>query len=239
MSGEEDFLKRWSRRKREAAEVAKSEPPEAEAGDAKSSAAPENGVAADKSADKPQAEFDPASLPPIESITAVSDITAFLRAGVPVELTRAALRRVWTADPAIRDFVGLAENAWDFTDPNAMPGFGPLESTEEVRNMIARIVDGIGKAAQPDAGEASRTSAKVSQNLNDSSVISAANAEGEDTPAAASLSDRGSEIPAEVMENQVLLHSNKEDAAMQRDDAEAAEKPNQMTRRGHGGALPQ
>ncbi len=97
---------------------------------------------------KPKSEFDPATLPPIESITALSDITAFLRAGVPADLTRAALRRVWTADPAIRDFVGLAENAWDFTDPDAMPGFGPLESTDEVRRMIAQVVDRVGETCQ-------------------------------------------------------------------------------------------
>jgi uncharacterized protein DUF3306 len=235
---DEDFLKRWSRRKREAAEVAKPEPPKAEARDAESRAAPENGVAADKSADKPQAEFDPATLPPIESITAVSDITAFLRAGVPAELTRAALRRVWTADPSIRDFVGLAENAWDFTDPHAMPGFGPLESTEEVRTMIARLVDSIGKAAQPNAGETLEASAKGSENLNDASVISTADTR-EHAPSRVSISDQGGEIPVESLENQVLLHSNKEDVAAQRDDAEAAEKPKQLSRRGHGGALPQ
>jgi hypothetical protein len=238
MSGEEDFLKRWSRRKREAAEVAKSEPPAAEAGDAESSAAPENGVASDKIADKPQAEFDPASLPPIESITAVSDITAFLRAGVPVELTRAALRRVWTADPAIRDFVGLAENAWDFTDPNAMPGFGPLESTEEVQRMISRIVDSIGKAAKPDAGEAPDASTKASRNISDSSAISADAADVQ-APLVAANPDQSGESPAETLGDPVLLHSNKEDDATQHDDVEAAEKPKQLSRRGHGGALPQ
>ena len=37
------------------------------------------------------------------SITAATDIRAFLAPGVPAELTRAALRRAWTADPAIRD----------------------------------------------------------------------------------------------------------------------------------------
>ena len=26
---------------------------------------------------------------------------------------------------------GLAENAWDFNDPNAMPGFGPLDYSAE------------------------------------------------------------------------------------------------------------
>ena len=55
--------------------------------------------------------FDPASLPTIESIGAESNIRAFLEAGVPGDLARAALRRVWSLDPAIRDFVGLSENS--------------------------------------------------------------------------------------------------------------------------------
>src|SRR5215210_2969685 len=155
---EEDFLKRWSRRKREVAEAEKPVAPVA-AGDERAPAA----APSVEGADNPEPEFDPATLPPIESITAVSDITAFLRAGVPVELTRAALRRVWTADPAIRDFVGLAENAWDFTDPNAMPGFGPLESTDEVRRMIAQVVDQIGEAARPATEEALPENAQVAE----------------------------------------------------------------------------
>ena len=68
--------------------------------------------------------FDLASLPPIDSIGANTDIAAFLRPGVPMELTRAALRRAWTSDPAIRDFVGLVENGWDFNNPDAVSGFG-------------------------------------------------------------------------------------------------------------------
>ena len=74
----------------------------------------------------PKPEFDLASLPSLDSITAATDIRAFLAPGVPKELARAALRRAWSADPAIRDFKGLAENDWDFTDPTAMPGFGAL-----------------------------------------------------------------------------------------------------------------
>ena len=101
----------------------------------------------------------------------MTDVTAFLQAGVPADLTRAALRRVWTADPAIRDFVGLAENAWDFTDPDAMPGFGPLEATDEVRRMIAEVVRQIGQAAQPDATRRQlQGSVEVAENSNDSSV---------------------------------------------------------------------
>jgi hypothetical protein len=69
---------------------------------------------------------------------------------VPAELTCAALRRAWAADPKIRDFVGLAENAWDFNAAGAMPGFGPLEMTEELRRRIAQLLG--DQTAAKDAG---------------------------------------------------------------------------------------
>jgi hypothetical protein len=67
-----------------------------------------------------------ANLPPIGSIGAGSDIRPFLAPGVPAHLTRAALRRAWSTDPAIRDFIGLSENSWDFNAPDGVPGFGSL-----------------------------------------------------------------------------------------------------------------
>jgi Protein of unknown function (DUF3306) len=79
-------------------------------------------------------------LPPLESITAQTDIRPFLAPGVPVELARAALRRVWAADPAIRDHIGLAENSWDFNAPGSIPGFGPLEITDAVNQAVNAIV---------------------------------------------------------------------------------------------------
>jgi len=232
---EDDFLKRWSRRKREVAEAEKPAPAKAET---REQAPPPEHAASDEPAKESEGEFDPATLPPIESITALSDITAFLRAGVPEELTRAALRRVWTADPAIRDFVGLAENAWDFTDPNAMPGFGPLESTDEVRRMIARIVDSIGEAVKPPASEAQPDIAGVSQNLNDSNVISSSNEEERTPQQVVSAQDQAVGDPAEILGNQVLLRGNKEDVAMQRDATEGPEKSKQLSQRQHGSALP-
>ena len=87
--------------------------------------------------------FDLASLPSIESITAHTDIAAFLQTGVPAELTRLALRRAWAADPAIRDFIGIAENQWDFNDPNAIPGFGPLDPADNVADLVARMSKGL------------------------------------------------------------------------------------------------
>ena len=86
-----------------------------------------------------QEPFDSASLPSIDSITADTDIVSFLKSGVPTELTRAALRRAWTSDPAIRDFIGIAENQWDFNDPNGISGFGRLDATESGVIFLAQV----------------------------------------------------------------------------------------------------
>src|SRR6266853_5171341 len=140
---DQEFLARWSRRKQEArsgnAAPAPAEPMQAH------EPTPPSGTAEIP----PNPDPDLSSLPPIESIDAANDITAFLRKGIPQELSRAALRRAWSADPAIRDFIGLAENAWDFNDPNAMPGFGPLDCSEaELGDLGDRIVGGVRRAAE-------------------------------------------------------------------------------------------
>jgi uncharacterized protein DUF3306 len=150
MSDPESFALRWSRLKRATAKE-QQEAASAQPVPRRAEAAPTVETAAgaqagiDRTDELSEAPFDPTSLPSIDSITAGSDIKAFLQAGVPKDLTRAALRRAWTTDPAIRDFIGLAENQWDFTDPTAMPGFGPLEATDDVRQLVAqamgRLVD--------------------------------------------------------------------------------------------------
>jgi hypothetical protein len=96
----------------------------------------------------PAAVFDVATLPPIESIVADSDIRPFLALGVPAELTRAALRSAWAADPAIRDFVGIAESQWDFNDPAAIPGFGPLGVAEYARALETRALASLNSAVE-------------------------------------------------------------------------------------------
>src|SRR5262245_8604527 len=144
---DEEFLKRWSRRKQEAkqekaAEQAPSPPGQTAA------ASPETAEVAS------EPEIDLSKLPSIDSITAATDITEFLRKGIPAELSRAALRRAWATDPTIRDFVGLAENAWDFTDPNAIPGFGALQSTpEQIGAMVERVIGGARETAEKLASE--------------------------------------------------------------------------------------
>ena len=153
MSDPERFVERWSRLKRKSVKKkheAEPAPSDRHPAAATAAVAEQEGQDAAPNAGKAAAAvFDPATLPPIESITAGSDIRAFLQSGVPAELTKAALRRLWTTDPAIRDFIGIAENQWDFTDPTAMPGFGPLEATDDVRELVAQAM---GKLGLPPPG---------------------------------------------------------------------------------------
>jgi hypothetical protein len=139
MTEPENFLKRWSKRKlaerdRSKDEHAANQQPPVEH-DA-SAAEPPQIVGMVKASDE---TFGLADLPPIDSIAANTDVTAFLRPGVPPDLTRAALRRAWTSDPAIRDFVGLVENGWDFNNPSAMAGFGAI-TADEVAQLASKII---------------------------------------------------------------------------------------------------
>jgi hypothetical protein len=153
MSDPENFLARWSRRKRD---IEQSEP-EGQAPPAEPEFDPTPGDdtaqspgPAEAAASGEPGDFDPASLPPLESITAETDIRGYFARGVPAELARAALRRAWASDPAVRDFVGLAENAWDFNAPETIPGFGPITASDDVAGMMRQLM-GEGPAAEPTA----------------------------------------------------------------------------------------
>lgn len=151
---DDGFLTRWSRQKRAAARTRPRPPP----------------VAAKPPITVPSGAppvVNPAALPPLDSIDAATDIVAFLAAAVPTELMRAALRRAWSADPAIRDFVGLSENSWDFTAPDGVPGFGPL-SVEDARRLFAQLAEeaesqGLDDAAFETPPETARSDAAAAE----------------------------------------------------------------------------
>ncbi len=125
----EGFLSRWSRRKRGAAEESPTEPVEA---------APPAPPAACPIPEVP--EIDPATLPPIEELTAESDFSLFLRPGVPAALRGAALRRMWSLDPAIRDFIGPVDYQWDFNTPGGLPTGFASELGGNVKKLLAQAI---------------------------------------------------------------------------------------------------
>jgi len=139
MTEPENFLKRWSQRKLAERERSKDEHATNQNAPVEHDALAAEPPQIDGMVKASDETFDLADLPPIDSIAANTDVTAFLRPGVPPDLTRAALRRAWTSDPAIRDFVGLVENGWDFNDPSAMAGFGTI-TADEVARLASKII---------------------------------------------------------------------------------------------------
>ena len=142
MNDPENFLARWSLRKQRAADKDSPHPHESEKPNDDQAAdrgqGTENALAS-TGVEPPSEEFDVTSLPPIESIGAGTDISAFMKKGVPTALRHAALRRAWSADPAIRDFMGPTENYWDAAGPEGVPGFGDLDPNFDIKRMIADL----------------------------------------------------------------------------------------------------
>jgi Protein of unknown function (DUF3306) len=233
MSEPETFVTRWSRLKRQAARTAEEQAPEPLAQPATGqAAATEAETEHTRKSEFPEPAFDPASLPSIESITAGTDIRAFLQSGVPAELTRAALRRAWTTDPAIRDFIGIAENQWDFTDPGAIPGFGPLQATDDVAKLVAQAMGKLDKKAEQLTGAGAEPPA---------SGVRCSRPAADSDRSTAGVQEPG--MPDEIADPASLaveasVQQKPVDVAA-RDEAGPARDGNAPNRRGHGSAMPQ
>ena len=153
-----DFLSRWSQRKREVADADRTAAAGTDAGhDAEAASVSLEQAASDDaleaSVDAPITAEELAALPDPEDLTAASDMTAFLRKGVPASLRNRAMRRLWSLDPAIRDYVGDARDyAWDWNVPGGVPVSGPLSATTDVKQMVKDIF-GREKTAPAEAAE--------------------------------------------------------------------------------------
>jgi hypothetical protein len=138
----EGFFSRWSKRKRGEAPadvVAEAAPQPSPMMTEAAPALPALHPDVAEPAAPPEPEFDLASLPDIENATAETDFTAFLQKGVPESLKRQALRRAWSLDPAIRDFCGPADYAWDFNAVDGVPGFS-LSLGGDLTKLLAQAI---------------------------------------------------------------------------------------------------
>lgn len=232
MTEPEDFLARWSRRKRDA----KAEPVDRPAG--------EEPIPADASNDAQtlahqageamhEDVFDLSRLPSLDSIGPETDISVFMQPGIPAALSRAALRRAWSADPAIRDFIGICENSWDFTADDGMHGFGALDPADAKR-LIAHLLGGEDEpavAAGPEMQDVVRVAEPVHDDASEVNLEERREAaQPEDATRANANSDTPE--PGAVAANDVALQN---DTAPQRGTGPGTAS----LRRPHGRALPQ
>jgi hypothetical protein len=206
MRGADHFLLRWARLKR------------ASDSTRQTVSAEETTAPSPQAEDPPDQPFDRASLPSLEQIVADTDIGAFLQSGVPADLTRAALRRAWVSDPAIRDFIGIAENQWDFNDPDGIPGFGVLPVADGAPAVVTQVFSKLGDI--PEALSQLPPSAELDRSRM---------ADPDPAPDKLYCADRtGSDSPAKADEAEA--------ATKQTRTLEQVEMPS--SRRRHGSALP-
>ncbi len=201
------FLARWSKRKVEAHDGAA--PRELQRPTPSHPAKPQ---------DEAEQEIPLEDLPAIESIDASTDLTPWLRRKVPESWKRAALSRAWTADPAISQFTGLADYAWDWNAPDGVPGFGPLRAGDDTARLLAQA---IGQAPKPEACESEETTALADN--------------GETVPPDASES----EMPTKTADAPLLDKSSTSEFQLGNSEAAAqAGEPQLPRKRRGGGALP-
>ncbi len=151
MSGEDDFLSRWSRRKRRPEPET---PPQAE---------PEPETAEPAEDTRTDDEILSAlGLKDPDTLVSGDDFKAYLQAAVPVHLRRRALRRLWVSNPvlAVRD--GLNDYDWDETGNTVAKGTlktayrvgqGFAQRTQELAAAFEAPVETAEEPPEPEADE--------------------------------------------------------------------------------------
>lgn len=170
------FLARWSRRKaaaRRGAPEPEPPPPVPRAAEEAAGPKPDEGEPAEvRTAPQPRAEnalpeLDLAKLPDPETLDATSDFSVFMQPGVPAELRRRALRRLWKVNPIISTPDGLDDYyvVNDFSDASTVVAdlktlyrvgrgmIGAFAEADEPGGEAAHVEQG-GGAGEPEPGEA-------------------------------------------------------------------------------------
>lgn len=175
MSEDENFLERWSRRKRDgsAEDVKPDAEPIQSADTAEIDAEAEladdttlvDGISEDQTADgETQDEPAPWEGIDIDSLDADSDISAFMADGVPLDVRQRALEQIWRSDPIFANLDGLNDydddySKWGIVNQvvksawRAGKGYMSDEEYEEVVAQNARDELKGQETAEPDSEE--------------------------------------------------------------------------------------
>ena len=169
--------------------------------------------------------FDPATLPPIESINAASDIRAFLAPGrsgrahpcgpsprlgraIPRSATSSALPRISGTSP----------------EPDGVPGFGSLDLTPELRRMLAEL-SAMRRRSHARSAECATRAEQIAEKLRRNRRCRRPQSAG------AGRSDAAGIDPQVIAQPATMMLQCKMIAAIEHTEAIAAQ-------RRHGGALP-
>lgn len=235
--GNDNLFARWSRRKLAARPDEAHAAPETELSPDQPVAAVDAPLVQPDSVQPEAVEAEapePAEpLPRLEDLTAESDLKAFLKKGVPMALKSAALRKMWSLDPGIRDYVGPSEYAWDFNQPGSMAGFGPLDAKETVVGFLSKTARAIEPDAEPTA--ALQPPDAPSEQPTDAPPDTATDTEAPEVSPTAE-----SRPPVGVADTAEAISGEAEPAKQSHspDPTKPSQVPEPLPRQRHGGAMP-
>ena len=159
---DEPFLQRWARRKADAVNAtADDTQPDTPGVDTASLQHPSPAPATETSSDGD--EIDLSTLPDIDSMNAESDFSVFMQNGIPDELRKRALQRLWRLDPAFGHIDGLLEYGEDYSGNGLVAeavntiykvGKGMITDEEEEAERIAAAEAEAEVDAEADAVDA-------------------------------------------------------------------------------------
>lgn len=230
---QEPFLSRWSRMKRGGQSTA----PESDAAKPE----PAKAVDADPAAETLNVEderepLDLETLPKVDELTKESDITAFLDSRVPQMLRNAALSRMWTLDPTIRDFIEVAENQWNWNVPGGAPFYELMEPGSGTGTFVADATSAIYRSVGETASATG--SAEIGAGLESGKELVEENAppstfNAPQNPATADAEPSAGD-PGAVEEKNASFEASSSGVAVE----EHSQAPISQLRKRHGGALP-
>ncbi|QCO00855.1 DUF3306 domain-containing protein [Azospirillum argentinense] len=149
---DESFLSRWSRLKRQP--VAPAPEPALEPVPSPLAEEPAAQLPVDATAEPaetaPESDDPLKDLPPVEELTLESDFTPFLRAEVPDDLHRQALRKLWTSDPVFANDDGLKDYADDYA--SLFTGSSPVKTLYRVGKGFLDAAEEAAEKAEQGAG---------------------------------------------------------------------------------------
>lgn len=232
----EPFLSRWARRKRDAGRP--DHPDSAAPGDRSSTNAEAGPLADGKGAPSPagapaEPPLDLSKLPEVDDLTIESDIAAFMDKRVPAALRNAALGRMWSLDPTIRDFIEVAENQWNWNVPGGAPFYELIEPRSAGSTIFADASSSIARSLDAPADPQEAVALSTARTDEESFPTHDISCPDDAAPPveAARLSE---ELPEHIPVVSEPSLSSVGDAASQHDGRDSAS----TARRRHGTALP-
>jgi lysozyme family protein len=182
MAEDQNFARRWSRRKQAVREEQEQEQPAVPLNEADKS---EPGMSAED-----RTEAAPEDLPDIESLDADSDYRVFMRDNVPEELRTLALRKLWRSNPLFSIIDGLDEYCEDFTDAALVPKGGVTSAYKVGRGYAEEVAEKVAETAG-DNVESVEKVAKVAD-IDESDIVED---QSDDQPADEAENMETAEVP--------------------------------------------